>query len=59
LTGTDYQTAAGLVRYLKEAGIAKEIGTRPNKAGKGKPSTLYTLPKRVELVFGVPEAVAA
>ena len=42
--GVDYQTASGLLRYLREKGIAKEAGTADRKAGKGRAASTYVLP---------------
>ena len=49
--GVDYQTASGLLRYLREKGIAQEVGAR-QKAGKGRSAMEYKVPVRVELAFG-------
>lgn len=48
--GVDYIVATGLIRYLRQKGIAKEVGTRPTK-GKGKPSTIFSVPATVTLEF--------
>lgn len=48
----DYQTASGLIRYLKIKGIAIETGVRKPK--KGKPSVIYMIPGTVELTFVEP-----
>ena len=49
--GVEYPVGQGLVKFLKVKGVAKETGTRPPKAGKGKPSTIYTIPKNIALAF--------
>jgi hypothetical protein len=52
LIGTEYAVASGVLRYLKEKGIATDGGQRPAKGGKGKPSILFKVPKTVTLKFG-------
>ena len=54
MTGVEYASAQGMLKYLCEKGLAKKIGSVPAKGGKGKPSTLYSVPQRVELEFGAP-----
>jgi transcription initiation factor IIE alpha subunit len=49
--GVEYQVAAGLLRYLKEKGLAKIVETRPNPSGKGKGSDVYELPTSIALEF--------
>jgi hypothetical protein len=51
LEGIDYQTASGLLRFLREKGIAKEVSKR-KKATKGRTATEYELPKVITLTFG-------
>jgi DNA-binding transcriptional ArsR family regulator len=53
LQGVDYQTASGLLRYLREKGIATEVGVA-RRDGKGRAATEYRLPKQVVLTFGAP-----
>lgn len=53
LCGVEYQEASGLYRYLKHKGIAKDVKTQPNKAKKGRPAVVFTVPDRVELVFPI------
>lgn len=48
--GVDYLIATGLIRYLRQKGIAKEVGKVPSK-GKGKPSTVFSMPATVTLEF--------
>ncbi len=55
LTGVTYQTASGLLRFLREKGIAQEVGVA-RKDGKGRAATEYKLPQTVTLTFGVPVA---
>jgi hypothetical protein len=49
--GTDYNTAHGVLKLLKAKGIATEVDTRPAKGGKGKPSSVYSIPQTVTLTF--------
>ena len=49
--GVDYLTASGLLRFLKDFGVAKETDKRPAKGGRGKPSTVYSVPMVVTLRF--------
>jgi len=58
MTGVGYQTASGLLRYLREKGIAQDAGTQA-KEGKGRSASLYTFPARVELVFLIPAVAEA
>ena len=51
--GVDYLTASGLLRYLREKGIAQEAG-KSQKKGKGRSAVAYRLPERVELTFTLP-----
>lgn len=48
--GVDYLTASGLLRYLREKGIASETAPKL-KEGKGRKASQYKLPQRVELTF--------
>lgn len=59
LVGVEYLTASGLLRYLKDTGVAKEVDKRPAKGGRGKPSTVYSVPSVVTLTFGTVQGVAA
>lgn len=45
LAGIEYSMAHNLLKFLVLKGIAQESGVRPNPAGKGKGSNLYTVPK--------------
>lgn len=45
--GCDYQTALCVLKFLVGKGIAQNAGTRPSKAGKGKPSNLFSIPEGV------------
>jgi predicted deacylase len=47
----DYATAAGIVKFLTENGVAEKTGSRASKSGKGKPSSLYTFPLKLEFDF--------
>lgn len=49
--GLDYQATTGLLKALVKFGKAKEIGKVPQAGGKGKPSTLYDIPFKVEMDF--------
>jgi len=42
--GAEYQEAAGLYRYFRQRGVAKDVGSRPSPSGRGKPSTIFTCP---------------
>jgi hypothetical protein len=50
--GVEYLTAAGALRFLKELGIAHEAGKRKTATGRGKPSTVYSVPLTVTLNLG-------
>lgn len=54
LNGTDYQTAAGYIRFLAQAGVATTAGTRTAASGKGKPSTVYVIPVEAHLTHKAP-----
>ena len=43
--GVEYTHAAGFIAVLKTKGIVKDVGTRPAKSGKGKPSNVFSVPK--------------
>ncbi len=47
--GVDYAVAAGTLKFLVAKGIVTENGSRPSATGKGKPSTLYSVPDKFEL----------
>lgn len=47
----DYQTTAGLIKFLLKGGMVKEVGSKPADGGRGKPSKIYEIPNEVELVF--------
>lgn len=51
LNGMDYQTAAGVIRFLTDHGLVEVKGKRAAKGGKGKPSTLYAIPELAFLKF--------
>lgn len=51
MVGVAYLTASGLLRFLKETGKAEEVDKRPAKGGRGKPSTVYSVPMVVTLRF--------
>lgn len=57
--GVDYLTASGILRFLKETGVAKEVEKRPAKGGRGKPSSVYEVPLTVTLDFSGKMKVAA
>lgn len=47
----DYPVCYGLCKYLEKKGLIKATGTKPaqNAKGKGKPSTIYEVPTKIEL----------
>jgi hypothetical protein len=47
----EYAIAMGFLKFMMVAGVVKEAGKRPAAGGKGKPSTLYTIPLSVQLDF--------
>ena len=51
LIQTEYLTASGLIRYLLEKNLIQKTGTRPAKTGKGKPSSIFTIPESIHLEF--------
>lgn len=55
----DYPTVQGLIRFLKSQGQAKEGGHVPTATGKGKPSTIWLIPAKVEINFIGEKNVAA
>lgn len=54
MTKVEYQDAAGMYRFLREIGVAKDVGKRKTATGRGKPSTIFTCPLKFEIVLGVP-----
>ena len=61
LIGADYLSATALLKYMVKHGIAQEAGKRAAEGGRGKPSSLFSVPDSAELVFWEPngEAVEA
>lgn len=46
----EYAIAAGFIKLLEKTGVAKIVGSKKKVLGaKGKPSSIYLLPKSVEL----------
>jgi hypothetical protein len=45
----EYAAAAGFLTFLKVKGVAKQVGTEPNSRGRGKGSTIYQLPKTLQI----------
>ena len=43
-TGLSDQSCRGLLEFLVARGIAVQSGTRKTEGGRGKPSTLFTVP---------------
>ena len=50
--GIEYSAAAGLVRFLSAQNLAKEVGKRPSKSGKGKASIIYNMPAEFTVTLG-------
>lgn len=44
----EYIEAAGLLRFLEKRGLVTVVGKLPNISGRGKPSTIYEVPEKVE-----------
>ena len=53
LTNSEYLATSGFLKFLEKSGMVKRQGSRKSKAGKGKPSLLYSIPK--SMVFTVPD----
>lgn len=45
--GIDYAVATALIKLMLMTDQAEELGKRPSRTGKGKPSTVYTLKTQV------------
>lgn len=43
----DRMVVYGLIKYLETTGVATIKEVRPNPAGKGKGSNVYTIPKKI------------
>ena len=41
--GCEKQDGYGLLRYLVQAGLAENLGSRPNPGVKGKQPTIYSI----------------
>lgn len=51
--GVDYQTARGLIEFLKNSGAAKAVGTEAKPEGtRGKRKIIYEIPLKVVLQLG-------
>lgn len=47
LLDIDYPTARGVLAFFLKREIAVELGKR--SSGKGKPSTIYRIPRKIEI----------
>ena len=47
--GVDYAVAAGAIKFLIAKGVAKQTGTEPNPAGRGKGSSVFEIPETVTI----------
>lgn len=45
--GVEYATATAVIKLMVMTKQAKELGKRPSRTGKGKPSTVYELQTEV------------
>ena len=50
--GVEYAQAAALVHIMVAGGVAQEVGKQPNSRGKGKPSTIYSIPDEYTISLG-------
>lgn len=49
--GVEYATAAALLKLMVAQGAAKEVEKRKTATGKGKPSTVYSVPESFTINF--------
>ncbi len=40
-----YTTINGFLKFLESRGLAKNVGSRKSTSGKGKPATIWEIPK--------------
>ncbi len=62
LLGVDYGVAQGLVGYLVAVGLAKESAEKRkanSETGRGKPSSVFSIPLSVNLTFAQVAKAAA
>lgn len=45
----DRAGADGLIKVLEAHGVAVKSGSQKSKAGKGKPSIVWTIPKKITM----------
>lgn len=51
----EYAVAAALIKFLQSIGKAKEIGKRPAKGGKGKPSSIFQIEEKLDVNWNLPK----
>lgn len=49
--GSEYAAGNGIIEILKSQGIAKGAGSRKTASGRGKPSSVWSIPKSFTLTI--------